>query len=442
VLSLTLPGETAAQARFTEESGTLPDGTGYLMRVPPNWNGTVIRDLDFASRGQATDETRNGTYLLERGYALIGTGRHPLRALRWDPAVEIENLERVLVMFDERFRPPDRVIQFGCSGGGAVSLNIAESYSSRIDGAIAMAAHISVWQMNTYLDGWFVLKALIAPDLPIVDLPFDGSGRVARAVTDGWRTAIDQAQRTPEGRARIALAFTVGQWPAWINDLTPEPDLDDPAELQHAMYHALSQMAGLPGGSGRVRKELAALGQQLSWNTGVSYQRTFENGNGSYKEAVRELYREAGRDLDADLARVDDFPRVSASPYALEWWNTPGRRVSGELSVPLLQLHEIGDALVPPSLVQGYGDLVRTKGKGDLYRSAYVRSASHCGYSRAEVLTAIETLEHRLDTGSWPGTSPEQLNTLARTLHDSPARFTTVAPYAQATYNRVWDPAR
>jgi pimeloyl-ACP methyl ester carboxylesterase len=436
-----LPEEAVAQTTFTEEAGTLPDGTSYLMRVPPNWSGTVIRDLDYASNARSDDRARNRSYLLERGYAMIGTGRHPLRALRWDPVVEIANLDRVLELFDRRFRPPDRVIQFGCSGGGAVTLNIAEDFSGRIDGAIAMAAHIPVWQLNTFLDGWFALKALIAPDLPIVDLPFEANGNVPPEIPEAWRRAIDAAQQTPEGRARIALAFTLGQWPAWVNRLTEQPNLEDAAELQHSMYHGLFQFASFPGGNGRIRKELAALGQQLSWNTGVDYREFFENGNASFEAAVRQLYREAGLDLEADLAQINAFPRVSASDYALEWWNTPGRTAKGTLEIPLLRMHEIGDWRVPPSLVQGYDDLVQANSKDDLYRTAYVLAPSHCGYTPAEVLAAIETLERRLDEGRWGSTDPEQMNTLAKSLDQSPARFTPIDRYAQEQYNRAWAPS-
>ncbi len=434
-------GKAAAQATFAEEGGTLPDGTSYLMRVPPNWTGTVIRDLDYASRARSGDRWRNYSYLLERGYAMIGTGRHPLRALRWDPAVEIANLDRVLDLFDRRFRRPDRVIQFGCSGGGAVTLNIAEDFSRRIDGAVAMAAHIPVWQMNTFLDGWFALKALIAPDLPVTDLPFEALGQILPEIPQAWRRAIDAAQQTPEGRARIALAFTLGQWPAWANRLTPQPNLENAAELQHSMYHVLFEIASAPGGNSRIRKELAALGQQLSWNTDVDYREFFENGNEFFKGAVRRLYREAGLDLEADLERVNAFPRVSASDYALEWWNTPGRTAKGNLQVPLLRMQEIGDSRVPPSLVQGYDDLVRANGRDDLYRTAYVLSPTHCGYTPAEVMAAIETLERRLDQGQWISTDPEQMNTLAKSLDESPARFTHIDSYAQKKYNRTWAPA-
>jgi pimeloyl-ACP methyl ester carboxylesterase len=202
------------------------------------------------------------------------------------------------------------VIQFGCSGGGAVTLNIAENFSGRIDGAVAMAAHIPVWQMNTLLDGWFALKVLIAPDLPVVDLPFEASGQISGEIPEAWRRAIDAAQETPEGRARIALAFTLGQWPAWANRLTPQPSLESATELQHSMYHALSQMAEVPGGNGRIRKELAALGQQLSWNTGIDYRQFFDNGNGSFKRAVRQLYQEAGL---VELPRENSEGRPSDS---------------------------------------------------------------------------------------------------------------------------------
>ena len=436
-----IPGKAAAQTTFAEEGGTLPDGTSYLMRVPPNWTGTVIRDLDYASRARSGDRSRNYSYLLDKGYAMIGTGRHPLRAIRHDPAVEIANLDRVLDLFDRRFRTPDRVIQFGCSGGGAVTLNIGEDFSSRIDGAVAMAAHIPVWQMNTFLDGWFALKALIAPDLPIVDLPFEALGQIPPEIPDAWRRAIDAAQQTPEGRARIALAFTLGQWPAWGSRLTAQPNPENATELQHSMYHTLSQIADAPGGNSRIRKELSALGQQLSGNTEVDYREFFENGNTFFKSAVQQLYQEAGLDLEADLAQVNAFPRVSASAYALEWWNTPGRTAKGTLAIPLLRMQEIGDPRVPPSLVQGYDDLVRANGRDDLYRTAYVLSPTHCGYTPAEVMAAIETLERRLDEGQWGSTEPEQMNTLAKSLDDSPARFTHIDSYAQKKYNRTWAPA-
>ena len=437
-----LPTLAVAQATVAEADGQLPDGTVYLMRVPSDWNGTLIRDLDYAS---GFNNSRWAA-LLDAGYALAGTGRHRLRLYQYDPVREIENLDRVLARFNERFGRPERVIQYGCSGGGAVGLFIAEDFSDGIDGVISTAAHIPVWQMNTFLDGWFVLKALIAPDLQIVNLPIQSSGGTDHGIEGdlpaAWRRAINAAQRTPEGRARIALAFTIGQWPAWAGHrLTPQPSLENAAELQHSMYHTLFHNADNPGGEARIRKELAASGQQPSWNTGIDYRQFFENGNESLRRAVRQLYQEAGLDLDAEIQRVNAFPRVSASPYALEWWNAPGRTAKGTPEIPLLRMHEVGDQQVPLSLVEGYGDLITENGKDDLYRLAVVNSPTHCNYTPAETMAVVETMMRRLDSGQWGSTEPEQLNALARSLQDSAARFTVIDRYAQKKYNRTWAPA-
>ncbi len=452
-------GHLAAQVKAAEQSGTLPDGTAYRIQVPGNWNRTLIRDLDYASGALSAEPAWAARFrqLLDRGYALAGTSRHALRQYRYDPAREIADLDLVLDRFQARFGKPARVIQYGCSGGGHVGLAVAESFSDRIDGVIAMAAQTPVWIMNTSLDGWFVLKALVAPDLPVVNLsneiPLVPIGSALderfRAATSGlagplpaaWRRAIDAAQQTPEGRARIALAFTIGQWPPWVNRTTPQPNLDDVAALQHSMYHALYQIASNPGGQSRTMFENAALGQQLSWNTGVDYRELFENGNGAFKRAVGELYRQAGLDLQEDLGRVNAFPRVAASPFALDFWKEAGRTIRGTPKIPVLRMHEVGDPAVPLSLVQGYEEEVRANGTGDLVRTAFVNGDGHCQFNPAESAAAVAVLMRRLDTGSWPNTDPESLNTLAATFNAGPApRFLSIDGYRQKTYNRAWRP--
>ena len=64
-----------AQVTYEEEGGTLRDGTRYLMRVPSNWNGTLLRDLDYVTK--ANDPRYLG--MLARGYAVSGTARHVRR---------------------------------------------------------------------------------------------------------------------------------------------------------------------------------------------------------------------------------------------------------------------------------------------------------------------------------------------------------------------------
>jgi hypothetical protein len=414
------------------------------MRVPANWNGTLIRDLDYASR----PDNPIGQYLIGHGYAMAGTARHTLRPFQYDPAREIANLNLVHDQFEARFRKPNRVIQYGCSGGGHVSLAVAEDFSDRVDGAIALAAHTPVWLMNTFLDGWFTLKTLIAPELPIVNLPYLATrGNVGHGVEgeipESWRRAINDAQETPEGRARIALAAALGQWPAWSTTLVPLPRLDDVYSFQHSLYHNLyDRYAENPGGEARIMFESAANGQQLSWNDGIDYRQLFEAANPHYQSAVRQLYREAGLDLESEIAKLNAAPRVTASPHALKFWGAPGRTVKGNPKVPLLRMHEIGDFQVPLALVQGYDPLVRQNGKETLYRTAFVEAPTHCGFNVAELAAAVETMMRRLNTGRWESTEPEAMNALASSLGaDVKPRFIRPNLYFVKQYNRVWLPA-
>ncbi|MDU0355922.1 alpha/beta fold hydrolase [Paraglaciecola aquimarina] len=165
---LTKPATAAELAvKFKEIKGELPiRKTEYMIRVPENWNGILINDFDYI---KAADAQRN-MYLLEHGYALSGTKRRKGRFKNYDPAHEVHDFITIFDIFDDAFGKPKTTIQMGCSGGGTVTLAMAEIHPDRIDGAIAMCASTSHWLANSHLDGMFVLKALIANDLPIADL--------------------------------------------------------------------------------------------------------------------------------------------------------------------------------------------------------------------------------------------------------------------------------
>jgi len=424
-----LPSSADAQA-FSDERGTLPRGTVYQIRVPTVWNGTLINDLDFAQTPDA------GRYLhwLSRGYAVSGTARRADRQAAYDPAHEIHDLVTVMDIFQAGHGKPARTIQYGHSGGGHVALAMAEIHPDRIDGVVAGCAHTPVWLMNSELDAWFALKALIAPDLQITDLPIN-----LTALTAAWRAAISEAQKTPLGRARIALAATIGQQPAWISTTTPEPNPHNTAELQQSMFESFIQRAGgqLVGQS-RYMFEHAGSGQ-LSGNVGVDYEEFFENGEDAYKKAVRNLYRDARADLDRDLRKINAFPRVAADPKAIKWWTSPGRTVFAEPKVPVFRMHTNGDGAVTVNLVEGYDRAIEKNGYGTLYRTAFVNRPGHCTFSVAESAAAVETLVRRLDSGKWGSTKSMDLNILGRALDPTTeARF---YKFEQTRYNRTWFPS-
>ncbi|VGO22449.1 alpha/beta hydrolase [Pontiella sulfatireligans] len=425
------------KVKYREVKDALPiRKTKYMIRVPENWNGTLLNDLDYCKKA----DSYMSMLLLEKGYALSGTVRRPDRGQSYDPAHEAHDFICIFDIFESTFGKPKRIIQLGCSGGGTVTLSMVEKYSDRIDGGIAACAATSQWMANMHLDGLFVMQSLIAPELPIVDL-VDYENQKLEALGEKWKVAIDEAQQTPEGRARIALAITIGQWPAWGGrGEAPviKPDPTNVRALQESMCHSMAMLLPNSRTKGTTMLERAGRGQLRS-NVGLDYAELFENGNTHYKAAVKSLYQEAGIRIEDDLKTINAAPRIKSDPAAIKYWSALGRTHVGEPKVPLLRIHTSGDGLVYPVLTQGYEELVRQKGYSDLFRSAYVDNWGHCMFSTGEWLASIETVMQRLDSGVWPDTDPASMNERAKQLEPlSKTRFFDFPGVEQ--FNRAWVP--
>ncbi|EIM30032.1 alpha/beta hydrolase family protein [Microvirga lotononidis] len=425
-----------------KEEGTLPSQFPYMINVPANWNGIVINDLDaVANKGG-----KLAAYLLDHGYAYTGTGRHPERMTRHDPLTELDAQVAVIKMVKAKFGQPKYTIQYGCSGGGFVTLAMAEKHADVIDGAVAFNARGTggMAVANTWLDLPYTLKALLAPgsNLLVAPVPQDA----LPAAYDAWKPVMEKAQQTPEGRARIALAVAVSQWPTWgaISNPPKEKPKSDLASLQAAMFKSASD--GLANAVNRRQLYDNPAGL-ASWNTGIDYARFYEVGaDPEHKAIISKLYQEAGlgeEGIAADLAKINAQPRIEGTPEGVHYWLEPGRLLEGKIAVPLFHAHGLGDALLPPHLLAGYAVAVEKQGKSDLYRTAFVDAAGHCETSVSEATAAIEAMVTRLSTGKWSDTNSAALNAAASTLNLEAPRFvsyTFKTPFNRAFYANTKHP--
>ena len=406
---------------FQEIGGTLPDGTEFLIRVPQNWNGTVINDLDYAQSPNSAFRM----YWLSQGYATSGTERHPLRRYQYDPLSEVDNQVRVLDLLEAKFGKPTRVIQYGQSGGGLVALGMAEVRPDRVDGVVSACFQVPIPNHNMRVDTFFSLRALIAPDsdLQIVDVPDD-----TNPIEAAWHEAVTAAQQTPEGRARIALAMTIGQLASWNDPNRPQPDPRNVHAVQEEMFHSLGRIIN-QNFSTRFMVEQAGHGR-MTWTTGIDYKEFFNNGDREQKRVVRALYREAGLDLQADLVQINQAPRIEPDLDVIDgFWRVSPRTLNGDPKVPVFHMGQIGDDQTSQVQMQGYEARVRDQGLNHLYRQAVVEGAGHCGFTVSERAAAVETVMHLLDTGRWGNTSPQKLNALASSLNvDESGSFVTTGP--------------
>jgi hypothetical protein len=121
---------------------------------------------------------------------------------------------------------------------------------------------------------------------------------------------------------------------------------------------------------------------------------------------------------------------------------------TGEITVPVVTLHTIGDELVNVQHEQAYTAVIREEGNNSLLRERFVHRAGHINLTHAELLVSLEALIHRLDSGEWKGMQPSDLNAAASRLGPTfnvliPAPSVHAAPafmeYEPAAFLRRYD---
>jgi pimeloyl-ACP methyl ester carboxylesterase len=395
-------------------------GAQYRIEVPPAWNGTLfLYSHGYVAPGRinpATDSPSSliSSWLLDHGYAIAGSS---YSSTGWAIEDAFKDQIALLDFFNQRFAKPKRVVAWGGSLGGIITAGLVQLYPDRFAGAIpicgVLAGGVATW--NTALDGAYAFNTLLAlQSLPLPKLVgiTDPQANVAAALQ-----MFNAQAATPAGQARIALAAALGDIPGWFDPTKPQPAATDYAAQEAAQASWLSRVDIPFQFEYRAELEQRA-GGNPSWNTGVDYAHQLAISSSSAE--VTALYGAAGLDLAADLRALNSGTRISADPKAVAYLD---RFISfnGNLSVPVLTMHTIGDGLVVPQEETAYGDVVRATGKQDLLRQLIVHRAGHCAFSDAEATTAIMAMISRLEAGNWdgPALAPGTLNAVAEALGES-----------------------
>jgi pimeloyl-ACP methyl ester carboxylesterase len=399
-------------------SGNLSDGATYLIEVPQNWNGTLllytqgyafgtsVPAVDTADASGIPGDPLLRFYLLTHGYALAGSSA----SIGWRVHEALPEQIEVLDTFDTLIGQPSRTIAWGHSLGGLISAGLIQRYPERFSGALVMCGVVggSVGQWNQGLDAAFAFKTLLAPGsgLQLVNItdPDANIGIAEQVLTD--------AQANPEGRARIALVAALTDLSGWIDPFSPEPGPTDYVTQEANQF--LDEQVSDFFAAFVLRAELEArAGGNPSWNTDVDYREQVALSI-DYAE-VRELYTQAGLDLDTDLEALYNASRIAADPVALDYLSQ-NIIFNGQIQVPVLTLHTTDDDVVSVENEQAYADVVGRASNSALLRQIFVHRAGHCNFTEAETIAALQALNRRLDTGTWQDLDPEDLNTAAQRL--------------------------
>lgn len=426
--AVSAPVSTSASG-LTTHIGTFADGATYLIEVPSPWNGTLLLYSHGyvvpGSANPAQDVGDSGTraFLLANGFALAGSS---YAGTGWALQEAVPDQIATLDAFDALVGTPTRTIAWGHSLGGIITADLLQTHPDRFAAAMPMcgvlAGGVGTW--NQALDSEFAFQQLVAgPALKVVNIT-NPNGNLGLAEFD-----LAAAQKTPEGRARLALAGALGDLPGWFDPASPEPAATD-FTTQEANQFLWMQQVDFPF-LFALRAELEfRAGGNPSWNTGVNYAKQLDNSIDLAE--VQGLYAAAGLDLNADLATLNGATRVSANPSSVNYL-IQNVVFNGDLGgKPVLSMHTTGDGLVVATDEQSYRSVVNKAGNGPLLRDVFVHRAGHCTFTPAETVAALQALISRLDTGRWSGvTDPDTLNAVAAglgPLNVAPPSFISFEP--------------
>ena len=363
-------------------TGTI-DGANYRVRVPDNWNGTLLvfaHGFYSSSVALAPDTTPPANppldeQLLSRGYALAAVN---------SPSVEKLAVQQTLTltsMFNGLVGNPSRTIVWGISFGSGVTLKLIEKYPGIYDGAVANCA-----------------PSAGSPENMDAALSFG----LAYAAAFQWHDEL----WGPVGNLRDDLFFKTDVWPVVQAEAFPVPAHYGQWEFIRLVMQLSSQqfwgtdtqlatpffvLQMWKTTERRAAAELA-YGGPIAGNIGTLY-----SLSGAEKQYLAGLGVNADALLGYMNARTNIAPDHDARIRSLQWAS-----FDGSLRSPVLTTHSKGDGLVWVSNDSCYGDLVQRAGGADLLTRAYINKTSHCSFTADQYLAGIVAINNWLDTGLRP----------------------------------------
>jgi len=387
----------------------------YTIDVPQPWNGTLfLYSHGYVAPGStnpssASPDPVTGQWLLAGGYALAASS---YSSTGWAIEQALSDQVALLDYFDQHVGKPKRVIAIGVSLGGIITAGLIQAYPDRFAGAMplcgVLAGGVAAW--NTGLDSAYAFKTLLAPGSTLQVVNITDPAANTKLAAD----LMAKAGQTVAGKARIALMAALAGIPGWFLPTQAEPAPTDYA-AQAAAQAQWESRVDFPFAFGYRAELEKRAGGNPSWNVGVDYRHQLQIS--PYRGEVTALYRSAGLDLNSDLAALNAGATIKPDARAVAYLD---RYISfdGAITVPVLTAHTTADGLVVPQDETAYADVVRSAGKQDLLRQAFVHRAGHCAFTSAEVISLIKVMLHRLSSGSWDDASlrPGALNAAAIAL--------------------------
>jgi hypothetical protein len=384
------------------------DGAHYLIKVPANWNGTLLifsHGYQFAGhlRLQLSPQDKAGTgddglsaALLNKGYALAGSS---WSSTGWAVQDGVDAANQLYQRFVKAVRKPTRAYAWGRSLGGLVTELLAEQ-AGWVDGAAPMCGVVGgpLPNFDNWLEALVATQALLGPKFT-----YTGTMSATQLKTETTEaiSAINAARTDRSGGGAAKLVY--------IADLLGLPDKS-----------LLFSRTGQANEIGAADQNLAAwyikYGIQILGAARAQFggnpAKTFPATDVSLTPAQRALITALHGNPAAYAAKVDAAPSVRTSAAARRKLIASGNP-TGNLRVPTLTLHGLDDPLAIAANETILRSLVAKQKQTKRLKQVFVGpyqdqpgfSLGHCAFSAGEEVGLIDTLDQWVRQGPRPASN-------------------------------------
>ncbi|MEP0201472.1 MAG: hypothetical protein ABJ084_16305 [Halioglobus sp.] len=345
---------------------------GYRIEVPDDWNGKLVV-WAHGFRGDGPELTVDNhplrTALIPAGYAWAASSYD---RNDYDIASGVKSTHALIKYFNGLVGKPEQVLMTGASMGGHITGVLIEQYPQLFDGALPICGVMADYDLfDFFLD--FNLAAQELAQVGSSIYPVDEDTYLASTVPI----------------IKSALGSPFAPWPF----VAFNPDGEN-----------LKNLTELRSGGDRPNFDNA----WLFWNfTDFLFDLAIGDGSlprapGSALDNTDTVYR-FGTGADLSTAEMDlnkNIFRIAAEPQTRRKQGLAQvPTIQGDISMPVLTLHNLGDLFVPVLNQVEYAKRVEANGSSDLLVQRAIRGVGHCEFTGKELATAFFELAAWVDFG-------------------------------------------
>ena len=351
-------------------------GAGYRIEVPANWNGSLVmwaHEFRGVNELELTvDNPPLREWLVANGYAWAASS---YRANNYDVTAGAKDTHALTKFFDGVAGKPKRVYIAGASMGGHVTATMAEQWPTAYDGALPVCGALGDYALYDY----FLDFNLVAQALAGIEAQYPPGDEYLGVTVPLIKSKLELVPGT--------FPFTLN---AQGQGLAAATKYRSGGERPLFNQGFLFWNGVVPGD---FLFGLGARGDILTRVRGVPV----DNADTVYQFDADPVLTPAEELLNDSVLRVARDPQAR-HPNGLA--NVPP--VNGNIKIPVLTLHTIGDLYMPISMEQIYAQRVAANGASDLLVQRAIRDVDHCAFTDEEIVTAFVELVTWVETGVKP----------------------------------------